>query len=389
MRRTKLVGVGLAICVMGAVMTACGAGKQTENGGTSSAEESAAYTDGIAKEPENDQGNSRTASGITEETAARQGAENISGDSAGLVDGRKGNSDSGENGNDEASGSPETENELPPELEGDTYLNGSDTCPDVTFVPDGSVTAEGGSFLLSATEGGTVWRYDEFETLKRYMHGEWYRVPIITGMCGNTSYYDVPVDKPETMDIEWQWLYGELPPGIYCLEKNVYPREVLDAEYEDMEERVEAMEEMGRHVCAPFAVHGEPDIQMEVWDVTPTGLKLQFTHMPGKDTDVEEYNFGSWYELEQYTEGEWKTLPALQVKGKYAWEDLAYFIPAEGSKELEIDWEWLYGFLEEGKYRIHKSIYPEKDASRELSMYTAFQVEESRVSSGVTVKPEG
>lgn len=359
MRKKKLTGLCLAVCVMGAIVTACSAEGQTESGSPASTEEEEAqYTDGIAEEPGNDRENGKAASGIVDETVSGQGPGDETASSA-----------------EPADGQGETEGGLPAELLKDSYLNGPDTCPDVAFVPDGPVTAQGGRFLLSAEEDGDVWRYDEFETLKRYMHGEWYPVPIITGMCGNTSYYDVPADEPETMDIEWQWLYGELPPGIYCLEKKVFPGKILDADYEDMGERAAAMEDAEKHVCAPFVVHGEPDIQMEVWDVTPTGLKLQFTHMPGKAQDAAEYNFGSRYELEQYTEGEWKALP---VYAEVAWKDLAYLIPAEGSQVLEIDWEWLYGSLEDGAYRIHKTIYPEKDASWDLPMYTAFWVEKCR-----------
>lgn len=369
MKKRKLTGMCLAVCMMGAVMTACSAGEQTENGSPASTEEEGAqYTDGIAEEPGNDRENGETASGDESKTADGQGAESGPGGSDGMVGSRE---------EDPASASPEAENDFPAELLKDTYLNGPETCPDVTFVPDGPVTAEGGRFLLSAAEDGDAWRYDEFETLKRYMHGEWYRVPIITGRCGNTSYYNVPADEPETMDIEWQWLYGELPPGIYCLEKDVFPVNVLDADYEDMDEKTAALEEAGKHVCAPFVIHGEPDIQMEVWDVTPTGLKLQFTHMPDKGQVTTEYSFGSWYELEQYTEGEWKTVP-VYAEVQYAWKDLAYNIPAKGSQVLEVDWEWLYGSLEEGAYRIHKKIYSEKDASRDLSMYTAFWVEKCR-----------
>ena len=359
MKKRKLTGICLAVCVMGAAVTACSAQGQAENGSPASTE-GVQYTDGIAEEPGNDGEDGKAVSGIVDGTVSGQGTGDEAGSPA-----------------EPADGQGETEGGLPAELLKDSYLNGPDTCPYVTFVSDGPVTAQGGRFHLSAAEDGDLWRYDEFEILKRYMHGEWRQVPIITGMCGNTSYYDVPADEPEAMDIEWQWLYGELPPGIYCLEKNVFPGKVLDADYEDMDEKTIAMEEAKKHVCAPFAIHGEPDIQMEVWDVTPTGLKLQFTHMPGKARDITEYDFGSWYELEQYTEGEWKTLP-VYAEAEYAWEDLAYSIPAEGSQVLEIDWEWLYGSLEDGTYRIHKNIYPEKDASRDLSMYTAFWVEKCR-----------
>lgn len=360
------MGICLAVSLAGAALAACSAKRQTEGGGPASAEGAAAqYAEGIGDRPEDDGENGGTASGDEGKAADGKGAENGSGGSEGLTGNRE---------EAPVSVSPEAESEFPAKLLEDTYLNGPEICPDAMFVLDSPATAEGGRFLLSAAEDGDAWCYDEFETLKRYMHGEWYRVPVISGRCGNTSYFIVPTDKPDTIDIEWQWLYGELFPGIYCLEKDVYPQKDMDAAYEDMEEWTEN----GRkRVCAPFVVHGEPDIQMEVWDITPTGLKLQFTHMPGKADDAEEYNFGSWYELEQYTEGAWRPVPT-KVKGDYAWEDLAYLIPAEGSKVLEIGWEWLYGSLEDGVYRIHKSIYPEKDTSRDLPMYTAFRVENCR-----------
>ena len=38
------------------------------------------------------------------------------------------------------------------------------------------------------------------------------------------------------------------------------------------------------------------------------------------------------------------------------WNDIAWIIPMNDTIELEVNWEWLYGKLPVGKYRIGKSI---------------------------------
>lgn len=400
MKRRKRTGVYLAVCVMTVIMAACSkqesgradessllsdgkfmagdsgdrAERKEEAVGESQAEEDSGHEMNAASRDQSKMDGVDTGAVISSETTPNgdegAGREKSDGEESAP-------SPSGDIKNS-AEGVPDRDEKILSALHKDAYLSGPQVCPDVTFVPDGEVTADGGTFLLSSSGEETDWCYDEFETLNRYMHGEWHRVPVITGRCGNTSYMAVPSAEPETFEIEWQWLYGQLPPGIYCLEKEVFPRDVLDREYKSLEEREEAMEAFGKHVCATFILHDEPDIQMEIWDVTPAGLKLQFTHLTGRREEETEYSFGSWYELEQYTEGEWKPVPTVEGIGAYAWKDLAYWIPDEGSEVLEIDWEWLYGSLEEGSYRIHKSVYSDRDATAEVPMYTAFVVANGR-----------
>ena len=47
-----------------------------------------------------------------------------------------------------------------------------------------------------------------------------------------------------------------------------------------------------------------------------------------------------------------------------AYTDIAYIIPENDSSEIETDWEWLYGQLSPGTYRIRKSVYNSKDNER-------------------------
>ncbi len=60
--------------------------------------------------------------------------------------------------------------------------------------------------------------------------------------------------------------------------------------------------------------------------------------------------------------GEGKPLIVAQHTDCSSWTDNAaftdegYVLPPEGEAEMKIDWEWLYGKLPPGTYRIKKSI---------------------------------
>ena len=93
-------------------------------------------------------------------------------------------------------------------------------------------------------------------------------------------------------------------------------------------------------------------ITMSAKDVTNTGLTVVISQSGGAVTG--ELMTGSDYRVERFEKGQWnevKTLP-----GMWGWNDLAYLVPMDGGRELEVDWEKLYGPLTEGYYRIVKEI---------------------------------
>ena len=51
-----------------------------------------------------------------------------------------------------------------------------------------------------------------------------------------------------------------------------------------------------------------------------------------------------------------KPVTAHGIFNKIGWNDIAWIIPMNDTIELEVNWEWLYGKLPVGKYRIGKSI---------------------------------
>ena len=90
-------------------------------------------------------------------------------------------------------------------------------------------------------------------------------------------------------------------------------------------------------------------IEMTVSEVTPTSLKWKLTH---KGDRIENL-FGGEFFIEKLTDGEWTEVPALCEP---MWQLIAYHIPHNGSYEFEENFEWLYGVLPEGHYRIGKEV---------------------------------
>lgn len=91
-----------------------------------------------------------------------------------------------------------------------------------------------------------------------------------------------------------------------------------------------------------------PGLTLTCGDVTPTGLTLIFTQEGG-----EELVTGSCYSLEKFTKDGWQP---LEILADGCWTDIAYLISSEGESRFPENWEWLYGALEEGSYRIGKEI---------------------------------
>ena len=87
-------------------------------------------------------------------------------------------------------------------------------------------------------------------------------------------------------------------------------------------------------------------------NVTPTSLTIKCTQSGGEPTG--ELQTGSWYILETWTQEEgWHEDSS---HAEVCWTDEAWIISKDSVTEWEVNWEWLYGELSEGKYRIGKEI---------------------------------
>ncbi len=95
-------------------------------------------------------------------------------------------------------------------------------------------------------------------------------------------------------------------------------------------------------------------ITLTVGNITSKGLTIICTQADGEPTG--ELQTGSWFILEQWTkENGWKEMP-YAVEGEFAWTQEAWIIPMNDVCKWEVKWEWLYGDIPAGKYRIGKEI---------------------------------
>lgn len=93
-------------------------------------------------------------------------------------------------------------------------------------------------------------------------------------------------------------------------------------------------------------------VVMEVSDITPTGLTVHFRQYEKRDKGELIYGDGYW--IERLEGDHWVELPVIPEN--YGFNDIGYFIPSEGEAQLAVDWEWLYGKLDSGTYRITKDV---------------------------------
>lgn len=95
-------------------------------------------------------------------------------------------------------------------------------------------------------------------------------------------------------------------------------------------------------------------ITLTAENVTSTGATIKCVQSGGEA--MGELETGSWYILERWTkETGWKEMPYI-IEGNIGWTSEAWMIPKNDTREWEVNWEWLYGAIPSGKYRIGKEI---------------------------------
>lgn len=109
----------------------------------------------------------------------------------------------------------------------------------------------------------------------------------------------------------------------------------------------------------------EPVVSGDKWglslyadNVTKTGMTIRFEQFGGNPTG--ELQTGAWYKLETTVNNEWH-----EVKTKVyntAWTAVAYGINKNDITEFEMNWEFLYGELPPGYYRLSKEVMDFREA---------------------------
>lgn len=89
-------------------------------------------------------------------------------------------------------------------------------------------------------------------------------------------------------------------------------------------------------------------------------LNKKSTTITMENKTDEKYNYGAEFHLEKKYGKKWYELKTITDE---PFTIMPYEITANQKKEISIDWEYRYGSLSKGKYRIVKSIYQLNDTS--------------------------
>ncbi len=90
------------------------------------------------------------------------------------------------------------------------------------------------------------------------------------------------------------------------------------------------------------------------------------------ETD-KEITFGEWYVIQGEVNGKWETLPYI-IK-KVAFNEPAYNAPKDETVIHEVKWDWLYGELPKGKYRMIKDMLDFRGTGDYTKYYLAAEFE--------------
>lgn len=116
-------------------------------------------------------------------------------------------------------------------------------------------------------------------------------------------------------------------------------------------------------------------ITLTATDVTPTGLTIVCEQVDGEQQG--ELQTGSPYCLEVFEDNTWQVVSYLPQEYDVAWTAEAWVLSLNDTTEWSVEWEWLYGKLPQGEYKISKSImdFIETGNYEEQTYYATFNID--------------
>ena len=95
-------------------------------------------------------------------------------------------------------------------------------------------------------------------------------------------------------------------------------------------------------------------VSFEVENVTAKGLTIHCRQSGGEN--VFELNTGSYFVIQKKENSNWIDVEYVSQENNVVWTTEAWAIHKEDTTTWDVDWEWLYGELSAGQYRIGKEI---------------------------------
>lgn len=91
-------------------------------------------------------------------------------------------------------------------------------------------------------------------------------------------------------------------------------------------------------------------ITTDIYDISPVGATIVIT-----DKSKNPYIYGEWYKIEKEENGLWLELETKAYLPGF--DSIGHPVDENHEVKFVMDWEWLYGKLDVGSYRIVKIAY--------------------------------
>lgn len=136
----------------------------------------------------------------------------------------------------------------------------------------------------------------------------------------------------------------------------------------------QSVREGGAYIDSNESEINEIGLSFSLKNISSTGATLVFRQYDA-DAPKGELIFGDDYIIEALRDGKWESVPVVIENA--AFNAIAYVIVPDDSVEQEISWEWLYGELVPGEYRIGKSILESNESGghQKYMIYAQFILE--------------
>lgn len=130
-----------------------------------------------------------------------------------------------------------------------------------------------------------------------------------------------------------------------------------------------SVKEGGAYVYSRESEPEQIGLSFSLKNISSSGATLVFRNYDAK-APTGSLEYGEDFLIEVQKNGVWEEVPVI-LEGDYAFNAVAFVIPAGDSSEQELNWEWLYGTLAPGTYRIRKSIQDFR-GSGDFDKYTVY-----------------